>query len=539
MKKNDLKKRIYNLNNNMSNNTITTVNIDDSAKEEESDNDDIVDIENDDDKLLKITGFTNTVQEDGRVPKKGEKYYHYWQNFKNITNHTSVLLYNKYELYKNTILKKDYEKTYIYDKKYNEYIKSRRICMKCTVDKDLNDDFSKNSRLDSGREYTCKECKNQQLHEYNSTSDGCIKRSVNNCKSSAKSRGKRGRIGASECTLTEYQVKEMFKKQGGLCHYYKSPLVYTMCGDKMSIERLDNTKGYTEENCVLVCQLANGFAQTTLKNIKDAMDFVELTEEEKINLEKYDLTKPPLKKRVKIEEKINDEGIKTYNCTFCGERKTIDQFGKAYNNGCKNCINNVEYIKPYNTIERMCKNAKNNSKARTAKGRPNMVFEITIDDFIDIFKKQYGLCAISHMLLEFHNGNISIDRIDTSIGYTKVNTQLVRSQYNTGDRSAVLIKRKGESGIFDCGWTREKFLIKIEGLKDYYNKKNIVADVVEEKIIPVVVKLIENRKRKRWTENENNRLERLNKEKVSRKKIAEMMGRTEDSIKAQILKLNL
>ena len=82
MKKNDLKKRIYNLNNNMSNNTITTVNIDDSAKEEESDHDDIDDIEKDDDELLNMTGFTNTVQKDKRVPKKGEKYYHYWQNIK-------------------------------------------------------------------------------------------------------------------------------------------------------------------------------------------------------------------------------------------------------------------------------------------------------------------------------------------------------------------------------------------------------------------------------------------------------------------------
>ena len=524
----------------MSNKTITTFNIDDSAKEEESDHDDIDDIENDDDELLEITGFTNTVHKDGRVPKKGEKYYHYWQNLKNITNRTSVLLYKKYELDKDPILKEDYEKTYIYDKKYTQYIKSRRICMKCTVDKDLNVDFSKNSKYDSGRMYTCKECKNQQDHEYHITSDGCIKVLVNTCKSSAKSRGKKGRIGASECTLTEEQVKEMFKKQGGLCHCYKSPLKFTRGCDKMSIERLDNNKGYTRENCVLVCQLANGSAQTTLKNIKDVMDFVELTEEEKINnLKQYVLTKPLRKKSVKIEEKINVDGIKTYNCTYCGERKTIDQFCKAYKNGCKNCINNVEHVKPYNTMLRMCNDAKSSSKKRAAKGRLNMVYELTVDDLIDIFKKQFGLCAISQMPLEFHNGNISIDRIDPSKGYTKVNTQLVRSQYNTSDRSAVLIKRKGESGVFDCGWTREKFLIKLEGLKDYYNKKNIVADVVEEKIIPVVVKLIENRKGKRWTEDENARLEKLNKKNVSTKKIAEMMGRTEVSIKTQISKLNL
>ena len=521
----------------MTNNTITTVNIDDSAKAEESDNDDIV--ENDDINLLKIILFIIKVQEDKRLPLKGEEYYDFWQILKS-KNYTSMLLYKKYKLELDEIyIKTDREKTCVYDKKYTQYIKSRRICTKCTVDKDLNDEFYKNSKYDSGRAYTCKECINQQIHEYYSTSDGCIKGLINSCKINSKSRGKKGRIGASECTLTEEQVKEMFKKQGGLCYYYNSPLVFTRCGDKMSIERLDNNKGYTQENCVLVCQLANGVAQTTLKNIQDAMDFVELTEEEKINnVKQYDLTKPPRKKPVKIEEK-NVEGIKTYNCTYCGERKTIDQFRKVISNGCKNCINNVEYIKPYITMLRMCDQAKFDSKKRAAKGRPNMVYEITVDDLIDIFKKQFGLCAISHMPLEFHNGNISIDRIDPSKGYTKVNTQLVRSQYNTSDRSAVLIKRKGESGVFDCGWTREKFLIKIEGLKDYYDKKNIVADVVEEKNIPIVVKLIENRKGKKWTEDENARLERLDKKNVSTKKIAEMMGRTERSINQQILKLNL
>ena len=520
----------------MSNPTTITANIDDSAKAEESDHDDIV--ENDDINLLKIILFIIKVQEDKRLPLKGEEYYDFWQILKS-KNHTSVLLYKKYELDLDEIsIKTDREKTCVYDKEYTDYIKSRRICTKCTVDKDLNVDFCKDIKKDSGRMYTCKECMSQQLHEYNSTSVGCIKRSVNNCKTNAKSRGKKGRIGASEFTLTEEQVKEMFKKQGGLCHYYKSPLKFTRCGDKMSIERLDNTKGYTQENCVLVCQLANGVAQTTLKNIQDAMDFVELTEEEKINnLKQYVLTKPPRKKPVKIEEK-NVEGIKTYNCTYCGERKTIDQFCKNYSQGCKNCINNVKYIKPYNTMYRMCNDAKSHSKARAAKGRLNMVCEITVDDLIDIYKKQYGLCAISQMPLEFHNGNISIDRIDPSKGYTKVNTQLVRSQYNIADRSAVLIKRKGESGVFDCGWTREKFLIKIEGVKDYYNKKNVVADVVEEKIIPVVVKLIENRKGKKWTKDENTRLEKLNKKNVSTKKITEMMGRTEVSIKQQISRLN-
>ena len=44
---------------------------------------------------------------------------------------------------------------------------------------------------------------------------------------------------------------------------------------------------------------------------------------------------------------------------------------------------------------------------------------------------------------------------------------------------------------------------------------------------------------KKWTEDENTRLERLYMKDVSNKDIAEMMGRTESSIKQQILKLSL
>ena len=527
----------------MSNKIISTVNIDDSVKTEESHHHhDVVDVENDDIKLLKIILFIIKVLEDGRLPLKGEKYYDYWQVLKS-KNHTSVLLYKKHKLDEITssLNTEDHKMTYVYDKEYTEYINSQRICTKCTVDKNLNEDFNKHIKYDSGRLYICKECKNQQVHEYNSTFDGCVTVLLSHCKSSAKTRGKRGRIGASEFTLTKKDIKEKYKEQQGLCYYFKSKLKFSRCGDKMSIERLDNDKGYTADNCVLASQMANGFAQMTLDKIQYIIDFVEPTEEEIVNnLKNYDFTKTP-KKHVKIEEKINVEGIKTYNCTYCGERKTIDQFGKVKSAGCKNCINNVEYIKPRNRMVRFCNEAKCNSKARAAKGRPNMVCEITSDDLIDLFKEQRGRCAISGILLQFDGKNwvLSLDRKDPSKGYTKDNIQLICGEFNTADRSAVYIIREGESDVFDCAWTPENFLIKKKGLIEYYNKKNVVADVVEEKIILVVDKLIENRKGKKWTEDENTRLKRLNKKNIIRKKIAKMMGRTEESIRRQISKLNL
>jgi hypothetical protein len=60
-------------------------------------------------------------------------------------------------------------------------------------------------------------------------------------------------------------------------------------------------------------------------------------------------------------------------------------------------------------------------------------FEITIDDVIELYGKQKGLCALSGEQLTWIYGNnqgqvltnLSVDRIDSALDYTKDNIQLV------------------------------------------------------------------------------------------------------------------
>lgn len=55
-------------------------------------------------------------------------------------------------------------------------------------------------------------------------------------------------------------ILELYNKQNGLCAYFKIPLIISTENKhplKPSIDRIDNNKGYTKDNIVLCCLMAN------------------------------------------------------------------------------------------------------------------------------------------------------------------------------------------------------------------------------------------------------------------------------------------
>lgn len=99
----------------------------------------------------------------------------------------------------------------------------------------------------------------------------------------------------------------------------------------------------------------------------------------------------------------------------------------------KNFDNVNRYSSLYSFFEYLWNNARARAKLRKRE------YTILIQDLYDLYKSQNGLCALSGIKLTYSKRNnkrispynISIDRIDSSKGYTKDNIHLVCASINS------------------------------------------------------------------------------------------------------------
>lgn len=127
-------------------------------------------------------------------------------------------------------------------------------------------------------------------------------------------------------------------------------------------------------------------------------------------------------------------------CFKCKQTKTYGLFFKhnqttdGYHSWCKECCNEgnkKSREKVNSTIEGRAKIFLQNAKKSAAKR--NQEFALTIEDVVSFWKQQNEICAYSGRQMTLKAGKlntVSIERIDSSIGYTPANTVLVCQAIN-------------------------------------------------------------------------------------------------------------
>ena len=111
-----------------------------------------------------------------------------------------------------------------------------------------------------------------------------------------------------------------------------------------------------------------------------------------------------------------------------------NQTSDGYHSWCKQCCkkgNQKSRVKVNSTIEGRAKVFLQNAK-KSARSRQNE-FELDILDVVEMWNQQSQICAYSGKVMTLEHGKlntVSIERIDSNIGYTKSNTILVCNAIN-------------------------------------------------------------------------------------------------------------
>lgn len=138
-----------------------------------------------------------------------------------------------------------------------------KICAKCGEAKPLKK-FGKEVKKPDGLAAYCTSCTRATSANYYRTVSGRL---------SARLGEARKRTKDSDVTLSF--LKELYAQQKGLCHYTRAPLSievvdghYNLSG--LSIDRVDSSRGYYQDNVVLCCWVVNAMKKDL--SLEDFLD---------------------------------------------------------------------------------------------------------------------------------------------------------------------------------------------------------------------------------------------------------------------------
>lgn len=139
------------------------------------------------------------------------------------------------------------------EENYNQHF----ICSGCKRDKPRYL-FPNNSKYKYGKEKRCKTCNLKSLQNRRKTHDKeqVLKTILKTCKDSSKKRNKKGRT--CNFAITMKDILGLLEKQNNKCAYTGKKLMFEYNNSyKISIDRIDSSKGYTIDNIQLIGYIVN------------------------------------------------------------------------------------------------------------------------------------------------------------------------------------------------------------------------------------------------------------------------------------------
>lgn len=164
--------------------------------------------------------------------------------------------------------------------------------------------------------------------------------------------------------------------------------------DTASLERLDETKGYSPENCALI-DIHFQSAHNRPWSREKFLSVYELR-----TIDTYD--------EDEVRKTINWNQLTEFERRSKGQRKQ------------------QHATELYKRLERMTYDARGNTKSRNSNGCNHEESEITIEYLIELWEKQRGRCYYLNVPMNTcGDWQVSVERIDENKGYTKDNVVLV------------------------------------------------------------------------------------------------------------------
>jgi hypothetical protein len=314
------------------------------------------------------------------------------------------------------------------------------------------------------------------------------------------------RMASTPRKVGDLSLKQLLRKyitQGGLCYISGKIMYIRRHSDwQLSVERVDEKKGYTDANTVLIIlelQSGSRLPGSPLQWTRARWDYVcslarayaEMTDAEKRQELAY-IQGIDAEARLDQQAGWSEHGLllkRVFGKLKFLPDPTCDMMSRRMSTARGRMLTLVSSSRA---------NTKHRNKKLAAAGKPLMEHTIELADLLALYIKQGGRCAVSRVPLCFSGFfQVSIDRLDTTLGYTTQNIQLVIVPLNATDFSS----RKRDDheehtgdDVFNgaAGWTPAKFQhLMAHNPRTIIPRKMTVMQALAEDVEEVVADVVE------------------------------------------------